>query len=524
MLTSAFYTAVVSRLVGEAAAPGFAIAVGEGERAWDAAAPLEDRGVRRLVREVARRVVQPEAVVFTDAGGNPVGEPTARVRLHVVFPAGEGTGTLRECGLFIGATEEPGSGRLLSYHVHPRIEKGREASLRREVVLDLEPRPFAPGSRATRWLGNTRSGEVHDLDALTPNCQVDEIRFDRRFYFTSLEAATELGYDPCAYCLGDDGSSGSDGEQPADVPFDLGRLPPELRVRWPAPPRPAEREVVHGEGGEVRVERERTRLVVQADLERLVVAASDVEVEVAEGVRIGGVYVDRGTERIRLRGGRYGRIELAVPARFDASPPEYRAEWLVRDVTIDGVDVDSEAEDGAFLLRGRRIAVLRSRVRAERYAVWVGDTGDLQSEDVVIAGNDLRAAGAEATVRLVSVVRSAVVENRLSNPEKHNYRVHGRSDLAFAARNRLLDAGLMLASMEEDEIGAVWFVDNTIRHRTPSLLVVDRPAGSRLRRFVATGNAIRTDETDCFLCEPPPPGWTVRDNVLRPLSSGSLDT
>lgn len=523
MLTSAFYTAVVSRLVGEAAAPGFAIAIGEGDPAWDAAAPPEDRGVRRLVREVARRTVSPEAVVFTDAGGNPTDEATARVRLHVVFPAGEGTGTLRECGLFIGAAEEAGSGRLLSYHVHPRIEKGREASLRREVVLDLEPHPFAPGSRVTRWLGNTRSGEVHDLDTLTRNCQVDEIRFDRRFYFASLGAATELGYDPCAYCLGEGGAEDEE-EPPAEAPFDLGRPPPEVGLRWPAPPRPAEREVVHGEGGEVRVDEDRTRFVVQADLERLVVAASDVDVVVEDGVRVGEAFVDRGVARVRLRGGRYGRIELAVPARFGVSPPEYRAEWLVRDVTIDGVEVDSEAEDGAFLLRGRRIAVLRSRVRAERYAVWVGDTGDLQSEDVVIAGNDLRAAGAEATVRLVSVLRSAVVENRLSNPEKHNYRVHGRSDLAFAARNRLFDAGVMLASMDEDEVGTVWFVDNTIRHRTPSLLVVDRPAGSRLRRFVATGNAIRTDETDCFLCEPPPPGWTVRDNVLRPLGSGSLDT
>jgi hypothetical protein len=105
----------------------------------------------------------------------------------------------------------------------------------------------------------------------------------------------------------------------------------------------------------------------------------------------------------------------------------------------------------------------------------------------------------------------------MSNPERHNYRVHGRSDLAFAARNVLVDAGVMIASdSEEDEVGAVWFLENTLHHRTPSLLVVDRPLGSRLARFVATGNSIFSDVWDCFLCDDPPNGWTVRNNRMQP--------
>lgn len=156
------------------------------------------------MRETARRIVRPGAIVFLDESGRPVRRTTARVRFSVEFPAGEGTGTLRECGLFGGeATDASGSGTLLSYHVHPRIEKGASDSLRRDIHIDLTPRPFAPGSRVTRWLGNTRSGEVHDLDARTPNCQIDEIRLDRRFYFAGLEEAARFGYDPCAYCLGE---------------------------------------------------------------------------------------------------------------------------------------------------------------------------------------------------------------------------------------------------------------------------------------------------------------------------------
>jgi hypothetical protein len=202
MLTTLFYTAAASGLAGgPATAWGFAIAVGEGTAAWDAVAPAPDRTTAQLTRETARRAVPPEALVFLDASGRPSRQPTPRLRFAVTFPPGEGTGTLRECGLFARRADRD---VLLSYHTHPRIEKEAGGSLQRTISIDLTPRPVAPGSRLTRFLGNTYSTEIHDLDRETPNCQIPEIRFDRRFYFAGLEQARAAGYDPCAYCFGRD--------------------------------------------------------------------------------------------------------------------------------------------------------------------------------------------------------------------------------------------------------------------------------------------------------------------------------
>jgi hypothetical protein len=202
MLTAHFFASLALHVARDVPEGGYVVAVGSGEAGWDEAPPAADRTVAALVNETARKAVGAGHVVFLDRDGEPTDTPTTHLRFSVTFEAGEGTGALRECGLLRGATERPGSGRLLSYHVHPRIEKGDGMTLRRTLRIDLSPRPFVPGNQATRWLGNTRSGEVHDLDALTPNCQVDEIRSDRRHFFVSLDEASGLGYDPCAYCLG----------------------------------------------------------------------------------------------------------------------------------------------------------------------------------------------------------------------------------------------------------------------------------------------------------------------------------
>ena len=56
-----------------------------------------------------------------------------------------------------------------------------------------------------RYLANTNptKREVHDLDAETTQCQIDEIIAagnDRPY--TTLDAAHGDAYDNCAYCLG----------------------------------------------------------------------------------------------------------------------------------------------------------------------------------------------------------------------------------------------------------------------------------------------------------------------------------
>ena len=67
---------------------------------------------------------------------------------------------------------------------------------------------------ARRWTGNMNGErylankspskmEVHDLDNEKTNCQIDEIinaKNDKPY--TSQKAASDDGYDNCAYCIG----------------------------------------------------------------------------------------------------------------------------------------------------------------------------------------------------------------------------------------------------------------------------------------------------------------------------------
>lgn len=55
-----------------------------------------------------------------------------------------------------------------------------------------------------RYIGNTNTMEVHDLDNETRNCQIDEIKHEHVKTFTpdSLDEAHRQGFDNCAYCIG----------------------------------------------------------------------------------------------------------------------------------------------------------------------------------------------------------------------------------------------------------------------------------------------------------------------------------
>lgn len=292
--------------------------------------------------------------------------------------------------------------------------------------------------------------------------------------------------------------------------YDLGRIPRAYgRVRWPARPN-IEREarVSDAASAEREAAIEGTRVIVERPIDRLVVRASDVEI--ANRASVGQLTLDRGLRRVAIRGGSYGSIELPVPAQFDPPPAVYREEWLVTDVTIDGVEI--EAADSALLIRGRRVAIVNSRARAHRYSIWCGDTHGLHSEDLVIAGNHFDSAGPESTVRLVDVRRALVVDNVLSNTEKHDFRVHGESDRIVFARNRLLRTGIMIGSMEGDRIGSAWLIDNTIFHTAPSLL--EAPT-DRIERLIATGNRVYSDRWECFVCDRGR-RWQVGQNPIAP--------
>lgn len=203
MLTNACYTVLAALLAGRMEPPALTIAVGAGDPSWDHARPDDDRSRDRLHDEVDRARVRPDGLTFLAPDGRPTDRPTAVIQATVRFGEDEATGTLRECGLFARVGQRD---HLLAHYVHPRIEKGPRDVLERRIRIDLTPRAVAPGSRVTRWLGNTRTQEIHDTERENANCQLAEIAADRRFYFATEEDARERGYDPCAYCLGREAS------------------------------------------------------------------------------------------------------------------------------------------------------------------------------------------------------------------------------------------------------------------------------------------------------------------------------
>ena len=205
MLTQNLYRVFTEAIKGQ---QQLYVAVGAGQPGWDQTQPDTDRRVTQLVTEVGRKAAAPEAVVFLDEHDNVVTTPTPRLQVAVTFGGGEAVGTLRECGLFgEDATARPGSGVLLAYYVHEKVEKTVGTPLARRLVIDLMPADAAQGRRLTRYLGNTRTRELHDLDAQTPRCQVDEIALDRRYYFATVPEAQAMGYDFCAHCFGPDRST-----------------------------------------------------------------------------------------------------------------------------------------------------------------------------------------------------------------------------------------------------------------------------------------------------------------------------
>jgi len=67
-------------------------------------------------------------------------------------------------------------------------------------ILPLEVR------KGTKFLGNSNTRELHDLENATESCRLDQIKFDHRIFFKTPAQAIQSGYDFCAYCFGKDRS------------------------------------------------------------------------------------------------------------------------------------------------------------------------------------------------------------------------------------------------------------------------------------------------------------------------------
>lgn len=54
----------------------------------------------------------------------------------------------------------------------------------------------------SRYLGNSNTKEVHDLQHEHPSCQMAEIEIEHRVEFETLRAAHKAAYDNCHWCIG----------------------------------------------------------------------------------------------------------------------------------------------------------------------------------------------------------------------------------------------------------------------------------------------------------------------------------
>ncbi len=294
---------------------------------------------------------------------------------------------------------------------------------------------------------------------------------------------------------------------------DLGPLPAEMAgLRWPTAPTTT-REVTVTDAASLAREASvpGTRILANGvSGGGLSLSANDVEIIFDGSSRLGTLSFGHGTQRVRVVGGQWSGVRFPIPASWDGGGPSYRSDWMAEDISLEGLRVVSG--DSAIELRGRRIAILESDITAERYSVWCGDTGPMQSEDLILFRNSFDSAGPESTVRLVSVLRTATIENRIANSNKHNYRIHGTSDLAYARDNLLINTGVMLGRMAGDTLNRIWFDDNVFHHVAPDLFNPDGAIGSlRARR-----NLAMTDVWSCFYCGAAPAGWDIADNVVAP--------
>lgn len=64
-----------------------------------------------------------------------------------------------------------------------------------------------PITKTSRYIGNSRTTEVHDLSNQQQGCYIERIRKDRVKSFRSLDEALKQGYDYCAYCFGKEKST-----------------------------------------------------------------------------------------------------------------------------------------------------------------------------------------------------------------------------------------------------------------------------------------------------------------------------
>lgn len=177
--------------------PGFSgilyWAVGEGAASWDKLSPSPDAEDGQLAKELARKALSTEDIVYLDEKNQAILGPTARLQIGAIFTreelGGSGTRSLREFGLFGGdATEALNSGRMIDYVIHPRIQLTAGMTLTRNLHLT-----FGLGG------GSTLASIVGGFAAALPVISIDGVgqRYAPRLNAVGVNTLSELiGIDP----------------------------------------------------------------------------------------------------------------------------------------------------------------------------------------------------------------------------------------------------------------------------------------------------------------------------------------
>jgi hypothetical protein len=302
------------------------------------------------------------------------------------------------------------------------------------------------------------------------------------------------------------GGGGPPGSGPGPgTPYDLGQLPVEHRPAPPAAPvitnpdtNPTTTTALAAAGGTPN-----RRIIVNTDLSagNITLSASNIELWIQPSGRVGTITIAAGVSRIRGHGGGIVRdLFMNHPGANDIAidhltflTPQY-GEW----------------GGSSMELRGQRIAVTYCVNQAHRYSIWADGES---SSDILVANNDFQSEGPESTVRIVGFDRSAVLNNRLDNGFKHNYRIHGTSVRYYAAHNVLIGSGMMLGTMAGDNLQYGIVRDNYI-HWLRNGMADFTP--SAMNTFHLVDNQLFADGWSCLYCGSSGPNWTVNNPPPEP--------
>jgi len=136
-------------------------AVGEGVAEWDDSSLSGSPGVSSLRSEVGRIPIDPEAMVYLDAAGEPSVQPTPRLEVRARFEWSADQ-VLREFGIFGGdASEDPDSGQLINYVVHDRLDMAAGSALERQIRFSFRREGIGRWlDPADHWLGTRPVGLI----------------------------------------------------------------------------------------------------------------------------------------------------------------------------------------------------------------------------------------------------------------------------------------------------------------------------------------------------------------------------